>query len=140
MSIYWPIVLIVLSNTFYHICAKSMPNTINPMASLTITYLTGAVMSGILYFVLNPGENLLQQYTHLNWTPFVLGISIVGLELGNIFMYKMGWNINTGYIVQSVILAVVLLFVGFLFYKEMITWSKVVGIAICMVGLYFITK
>jgi drug/metabolite transporter (DMT)-like permease len=140
MSIYWPIVLIVLSNTFYHICAKSMPNTINPMASLTITYLTGAVMSGILYFVLNPGENLLQQYTHLNWTPFVLGISIVGLELGNIFMYKMGWNINTGYIVQSVILAVVLLFVGFLFYKEMITWTKVVGIAICMVGLYFITK
>ena len=140
MSLYLPIILIVLSNVFYHVCAKSMPNTINPMASLTITYFIGAVVSGILYFVLNPGENLLQQYTHLNWTPFVLGIAIVGLELGNIYMYKAGWNINTGYIVQSAILAVVLLLVGFLFYKEVITWSKIVGVAICMVGLYFITK
>lgn len=140
MSFYWPIVLIVLSNAFYHVCAKSMPNTINPMASLTITYLTGAVVSGILYFVLNPGSNLLQQYTHLTWSPFVLGMSIVGLELGNIYMYKVGWNINTGYIVQSAIVAIVLLFVGLLLFKEMITGSKVVGIAICMIGLYFITK
>ena len=140
MSLYWPIALIVLSNVFYHISAKSMPNTINPMAALTITYLVGAVFSGILYFVLNRGGNLLQQYTHLNWTPFVLGIAIVGLELGNIYMYKAGWNVNTGYIVNSAIFAVVLLLVGFLLYKEMITWSKLVGVAICMVGLYFINK
>lgn len=140
MNLYWPILLIVLSNVFYHICAKSTPSTIDPMASLTITYLTGAVFSGILYFVLNRGGNLLQQYTNLNWTPFVLGIAIVGLELGNIYMYRVGWNINTGYIVQSAILAIALLLVGFLLYKEMITWSKIVGVAICMVGLYFVTK
>ena len=140
MSLYWPIAVVVLSNIMYHISAKSMPDTLNPMASLTITYLIGAVSSGILYYAVNRGGNLLAEYTHLNWTPILLGISIVGLELGNIYMYKAGWNINTGYIVQSSIFAVALLVVGFLLYKEAISWTKLVGIAICMVGLYFINK
>ena len=41
---------------------------------------------------------------------------------------------------QSVILAIALLLVGFLLYKEAITPNKVIGIAICMVGLYFLNK
>lgn len=140
MSLYWPILLIVISNVFYHICAKSTPEGINPLASLTITYIVGAIASIILYFVTNHNGNLLHEYTHLNWTPFVLGISIVGLEFGNIYMYKVGWNVNTGYIVQSAIFAVALLIIGFLLYNEAITWTKIVGIVICMVGLYFIKK
>jgi drug/metabolite transporter (DMT)-like permease len=93
-----------------------------------------------LYYALNRGGNLLQEYTHINWMPFGLGFAIVGLELGNIYMYKVGWNINTGYMLQSAIIAVALLIVGFLVFKEVITWSKLVGIAICIVGLYFINR
>ena len=65
---------------------------------------------------------------------------MVGLEAGSIYMYRVGWNINTGSTVQSVILAIALLLVGFLLYKEAITPNKVIGIAICMVGLYFLNK
>ena len=32
----------------------------------------------------------------------------------------------------------VLIFVGFLLYHEALTWNKLVGIAICLVGLTFI--
>ena len=35
----WPIALVVFSNVVYQICAKSMPRGINPLASLTVTYL-----------------------------------------------------------------------------------------------------
>ncbi len=140
MSLYWPIALIVSSGIFYHVCAKSVPDTINPMAALTITYLIGAVSSVVLYYALNRGGNLLQEYTHINWTPFGLGIAIVGLELGNIYMYKVGWNVNSGYVLQSAIIAVGLLFVGYLVFKEVITWTKLVGVAICIIGLYFINK
>ena len=75
----WPIALVVLSNVAYQICAKSVPDSMNPLASLTITYLIGAVASGILYYVLNRGGNLIREYDKMNWAPIVLGIVIVGL-------------------------------------------------------------
>ena len=44
----WPIALVVLSNTVYQICSKSMPLEVHPFASLTMTYLVGAVLSGVM--------------------------------------------------------------------------------------------
>ncbi|WP_010244315.1 EamA family transporter [Acetivibrio cellulolyticus] len=140
MNIYWPIALIVISNIFYNICSKQTPDSINPLASLTITYIIGAITSGVMYFVLNRDGNLLREYNHLNWTAFVLGIAIVGLEAGSIYMYKAGWNINSGQLLYSSILAIALIFVGYFLYHEVITWTKVVGITICLIGLVFISK
>lgn len=70
-----------------------------------------------------------------NWIPFVLGLVIVGLEVGFIYAYKAGWKISTAQIVTSSILGVILIFVGYIGYKESITWNKIVGIIVCLVGL-----
>ena len=134
----WPIFLIVFSNVIYQICAKSVPEGMNPLASLTITYLVGAAASLILYYVSNCHANILREYSKTNWAPFVLGIAIVGLEVGFIYAYKAGWQVSTASIVQSAFLAVILIFVGFMLYKETLSWNKVVGIFICLIGLLFI--
>ena len=134
----WPIALVVLSNVVYQICAKSVPEGINPFASLTVTYLVGAVASAVLFFALGSGGNLLKEYGKLNWAPVVLGIVIVGLEAGWIYAYKAGWQVSTGFIVQSSFLAAVLLLVGYFLYHEALTWNKLVGVAICLIGLVFI--
>ena len=134
----WPIVLVVLSNVGYQICAKSVPGNMNPLASLTVTYLVGAATSGILYFVLNRSGNLIREFDKINWAPIVLGIVIVGLEVGWIYAYKAGWQVSKGFVVQSAFLAVALIFVGYLLYKETLTWNKLVGIVVCFIGLVFI--
>ena len=139
MEMYWPIALIVLSNVFYHLCAKSTPASINPLAALTVTYVVGALASGLLYYALG-GGNLLREYRELNWSSFVLGLAIVGLELGSVYMYKVGWDISVGQLVYSAILAVILLILGYFLYHEAINPAKLAGIAICMVGLYLINK
>lgn len=131
----WPLVLVVLSNTFYQVCAKSVPGGINPLASLTVSYSVGAIISLILYFALNKNANLIEEYKHINWAPFVLGIAIVGLEVGYIYAYKVGWPVSIAQIVQAAMLAVILIFVGFFFYKEAITLNKIVGIVVCLIGL-----
>jgi drug/metabolite transporter (DMT)-like permease len=100
----------------------------------------GAVASGALYYALNRGGSLLQEYQHLNWTFYVLGIAIVGLEAGYIYMYKAGWDINSAQVLCSSLLAIALLLVGYLLYHETITWTKVMGIIICLVGLVFLNK
>lgn len=131
----WPLGLVVLSNVFYQICAKSVPEGMNPLASLTITYLVGAAASLLLYYALNKDANILKEYSKVNWAPFVLGIVIVGLEVGFIYAYKVGWPVSTAQIVQAAVLAVILIIVGYLLYKESITWNKILGILVCLAGL-----
>ena len=138
LSYAWPIALLVLSNTLYQICAKSVPKEMNPLASLTVTYLVGAAASGALYYALNRDCNLIREYGRMNWATVVLGVVIVGLEVGWICAYKAGWQISTGFIVQSAFLAVTLILVGYLLYHEALTWNKLVGVGICLVGLFFI--
>lgn len=134
----WPIALVVLSNIVYQVAAKSAPNDMNPLASLTITYSIGAIASAVLFFVTCKGGNLIREYGKLNWAPFVLGFAVVGLEVGFIYAYKAGWQVSTASIVQSSFLAIALIFVGYFLFKEPFSWNKLVGIVICMVGLVFI--
>lgn len=140
MSMLWPIALVVLSNIIYQICAKGVPKNMDPMASMTITYLVGAVCSAIMYFIMNKNGNLLQECTKTNWATIFLGISVVGLEIGFIYAYKNGWSVSTASIVQSAFLAIALLFVGALLYHEAISISKIIGIGCCLVGLIFLNR
>ena len=130
--------LLIVSNTVYQICAKSVPEGMNAFASLTVTYLVGAVASLILFFGLEKDGNLLREYQKMNWAPAVLGVVVVGLEVGWIYAYKAGWPVSTGFIVQSAFLAVALLAVGYFLYRETLTWNKIVGVVICLIGLGFI--
>ena len=138
LSFIWPIALVVFSNVIYHISAKSAPKELNPLASLTVTYLIASLTSGILFFILNHGGNLLREYQKLNRTPFILGIVVVGLEAGFLYAYKAGWEVSKASLVQSTFLAVALLFAGRLFYGEELTWNKLLGAAVCLIGLAII--
>ena len=133
----WPIALVVLSNVIYQICAKSVPNHVNPFASLTITYIVGAISSVVLYFLLG-GGNLVKEIGKMNWASYALGLAIIGLELGFLYVYKAGWQISTASIVQSSFLAVILIFVGMFLYNEALTWNKIIGVIVCLIGLVFI--
>jgi len=134
----WPVALVVFSNTVYQIAAKQMPEKIDPLASLTVTYLVGAAASLLFYFMINRNADLMREYGELNWAPFALGIAVVGLEVGMIYAYKAGWAVSMLSVTQSTILAIVLIFVGALAFGETITWNKILGVFVCMGGLALI--
>ena len=138
LSYAWPLALVVTSNIVYQVCAKSMPESMNPFASLTIIYLIGTLASAARFFVLGNGASLFEEYRKMNWAPVVMGLVVVGLEAGWIYAYKAGWQVSTGFIVQSAFLAVGLLVVGHLLFGETIGWNKVVGVILCLIGLGFI--
>ncbi len=134
----WPISLVIICNTMYQICSKSMPKEVNPLASLTVTYFVGTCFSALLYFLTNSCGNLLHEYKKINWVPFVFGLTLVGLEVGYIYAYKAGWQISKASIVQSSFVTVGLIFIGWLLYNEALTWNKLAGIAVCIAGLVLI--
>ncbi len=141
MAYFWPLILVVASNTVYHICAKSLPESVDPLASLTVTYLIGSIFSGILYFVTNRGgANLLHEYSQMNWAPYLLGLAVVGLEAGSMHAYKAGWPVSAFQVSSAAAIATILVFIGYLVYHEAITVNKLMGLALCLTGLFFLNK
>lgn len=113
MAYFWPLILVVASNSVYHICAKSLPESVDPLASLTVTYLIGSIFSGILYFVTNRGgANLLHEYSQMNWAPYLLGLAVVGLEAGSMHAYKAGWPVSAFQVSSAAAIATILVFIG----------------------------
>ncbi len=139
LSYVTPIAIIVACGVIYHISAKYTPTGLDPLASLTVTYAVGTAVSAVLYYVFNRNGNLIRECASVNWTAFALGACVVGLEAGSILMYRAGWNVNTGYVVHSSILAILLLFLGFFLFGEAITFKKVAGIALCLGGVLLLT-
>ena len=107
----WPVALVVLANCVYNITTKSTPSQANAFASLTVTYLTAAAAS-LALLLAGRGGGALGEFSSLNWTAPVLGLSAVGLEVGYIFLYRAGWKVNTGPLVANLCLAIALVFLG----------------------------
>ena len=140
MKMYIPIAVMVFMDVVYQLSAKQTPAVINPFASLTVTYFIGSVLSAVMFFATSRGGSLFREWHSLNWAAFVLGFAVVGLEAGNVYMYRVGWNVNTGYVVKSILSGIALLIAGYLVYREQLTVTKTGGIAVCMLGLYLINK
>lgn len=136
----WPLLLIIASNCFYNICTKSMPEEVNPFGALTVTYLTGAIVSALLFVASVKPGNVISEISKVNHAAFVLGLSIVGLEAGYVFLYRAGWKISNGALTANICLAVALLIIGVLLYREAISLRQVVGMAVCGVGLFLISR
>lgn len=137
---YLPVIIIVGSNVFYHILAKNIPQQLNPMISLVVTYLSAAIFALILFFLTDSTRDFVSQFKHVNWIPVVFALAIVGLEFGNIMLYRAGWNISIGSLVYNIALALILVFVGLFLYKEHISLQQYIGIGLCVAGLIFINK
>jgi len=84
------IVLIVALNIFYNISQKSTPEKANPFGALLISYLVAALLTGLALLFFRTNGSVIQSFKQLNWTSLVLGISIVGLELGFLMAYRAG--------------------------------------------------
>lgn len=137
-SYIWPIALVVVSNIVYHICSKSVPGDADPFACLTVTYAVGAALCAAIYFLTNRHAQLLRELQKLNWAPIVLGVVVVGLEVGFVYAYRAGWAVSRAFIVQSAFLAVALVVVGLTLYHESVSWNKLLGVGICLVGLVLV--
>lgn len=139
MSLYYfSILLVVASNILYHLSQKSTPSGVNPLVSLIVTYTTALIFSLIILPFYPSKENIVASLGKLNWASIALGISIVGLELGFLLAYRAGWNISLAQFFATVLITLLLIPIGILFFQEKLTLINVVGILLCLGGFMLI--
>ena len=137
---FFSIVIIVASNVFYNICQKSTPQKVNPFAALFVTYLSALLLTGAILIFDRSEKNFIDNFKGINWTSYVLGICIFGLEFGYLMAYRAGWNISIGSLVANIILAILLIPIGIIVYKEGFDLNRIIGAAFCIIGLLLINK
>jgi len=134
------IVLIVVSNILYNVCQKSTPQKANPFITLLITYVTASIFALVAFKFYKTDKGFFQSLTELNWTSIALGFSIVGIEFGYLMAYRTGWNIGIGSLLANIILAIVLIPIGVLFFKDGFGVNKIFGVLFCIIGLILMNK
>ncbi|WP_405309112.1 EamA family transporter [Methanobrevibacter sp.] len=137
-NLLWPILIVILSNTFYNICMKSMPSDVNPFGALMVTYIVSAVITSIIFVFMVKPSNVMFELSKVNWTSIILALVLVGLEVGYVFVYRVGWSVSTASVVANICLACVLLVVGYFLYRENVSLRQILGIFVCMIGLILI--
>ncbi len=135
LSYLWPMALVVAANILYNISSKSLPKDCSPFVALIVTYITAAFLSFVGFFVFETQKNIVTAFQKVNWTGIALGVSMVGLEIGFIFLYRSGWKISMASLVANILLAIALIIIGMLCYREHISLQQAIGIIVSIVGV-----
>lgn len=135
-STWWPILLVVASSVGYQVGLKEVSGVGDPMISLMVTYLAASVVSFVIYFFLSWGkESFLRGVLSVNVSAMGLGLAIVGIEVGTLFMYRAGWAVNVAFVVANSLIVAALMLTGFLLYKEKLTLRQLIGVGISLAGI-----
>lgn len=137
-SYYLPFCIAVTAAVAHAIFAKAVPQKTNTWLSLTATYGASAIFCLLLFFATAADKNIIQQYQNINVYAALLGFAVIGLEFGFIEMYKKGWPVSQAGLLTNSMAAVLLVLIGFFAYKEQISLRQLIGIVICIIGMFMV--
>ena len=135
-STWWPLLLVVLSGVGYQVGLKEVSGIGDPMISLMVTYLAASAVSFMIYFFQSLGkESFFRGVFSVNVSAMGLGLAIVGIEVGTLFMYRAGWAVNVAFVVANSLIVAALMVTGFLLYKEKLSLRQLIGVGISLAGI-----
>lgn len=133
-----PVILMIVANTLYSVTAKVTPTDVDTFASVSLTYLVCIVYALIMFFITSSNKNYFKEIKKANWTSPVLGACLVCLEVSTILLFRVGWELSVGLLLAYVLLAVVLVILGRVVYKEKLTAKRIIGIVISLAGVVLV--
>ncbi len=132
---YFSITLAILSSALYHFSQKLIPANVNPLVSVTVTYLVSVGLCLILLVFLPPENGLVAALGQLNWATFLLAFSLVGLEVGFLLVYRSGWQIGLAAVLVNVVASLILVPLAIFVFKDKLSLVNIIGILVCLAGL-----
>jgi multidrug transporter EmrE-like cation transporter len=132
---YFSISLAIASSALYHFTQKQIPAGVSPSVSVIVTYVVSLAMCFILLFFLPPENGFMAALKQLNWASYILALSLVGLEVGFLLVYRAGWNIGIAAVLTNVAASLILVPVAIFVFKDKLSLINIIGILVCLAGL-----
>ena len=139
LTLVGPPLLVIGGSLLYHIAAKSVPKTVAPLAALIGVYFTALVASIVAYAVAN--RTALSPISAIGHpTIAAVGLGVLMIELGFLLTYRAAWPVSMASVMMNGIVAVLLLPVGAALFGETITFVRLMGVVLCLLGLTLLQK
>ena len=139
MQFAW-LLLAIVTTVGYHLVMKATPAAVNPFLSLAASYTLGATVFFACYALSPDAPPLREALKPLNWTVFALVVSVIGLDIGFLMLYRTGFDVSLGQIVTQSGAALILLVAGVALFKEKISAANLAGVVLCVVGFWLINR
>jgi uncharacterized membrane protein YdcZ (DUF606 family) len=139
-SFYLPIAMTIFGGVLYHVSQKSLPETANPFHILIIAYLAGIILLAGASLFYATEKSFLNSVKEVNWAVFVVGIGASFIEIGFLLAYRSGWDLSKVNVISNIGMAVLLIPIGIILFKEKISLMQALGVALCMLGLILLTR
>ena len=122
----------------YNLVQKNQPVAVHPFQILSVAYLTAAIVSVAIHRTV-PSMGVTSLKSAL-LPAACLGLTIIVVEVGFMFVYRSGWKIGLASTVSTAAASAVLLPIGVVFLRDHITTVNLMGIALCVAGLFLISR
>ncbi len=139
-TFYLPLVLTVGGNVLYHVSQKSVPKAASPYLTMMLAYVVGIVVCALCAVFYPTDRPFFASLREVNWTAAAIGLGAVTVELGYLLAYRLGWNISLAPVLTSAGVALILIPVGLVAFKEQLSVLNVVGVVCCLVGLFLVMR
>ncbi|MFN0109537.1 MAG: hypothetical protein ACKVZH_11840 [Blastocatellia bacterium] len=139
-SFYFPILMTIGGGALYHVGQKAIPPTLHPFMAVIVAYSIGIVVcvAGLVFD--SGGRSISASAKDLNWAVVAVGVGAVIIEIGFLLAYRNGWNLNAASVVCNISVALLLIPIGLLAFKEHLSMRSAAGIGFCLIGLYLLSK
>ncbi|MFT5500942.1 MAG: multidrug transporter EmrE-like cation transporter [Woeseiaceae bacterium] len=127
----------IASVVAYQVSMKSIPHDLNPISALVTFYLT-ALICTVIAAKFVPVSTPNWSIAEFSWAAVIVGIAIVGIELGFLLMYRSGWHLSVAPLVTIGGATVLLAPIAMLIFKQPFSARYFVGLVLCLYGLYLL--
>jgi predicted membrane protein len=138
MSYYLPMGLLILSIVVYQVAFRMVPKGLSSWHILFVVYALGAILTFLLG--LQEKTPLWQTIKQMNVAIVILTLGVVGIELGYLLVFRAGWPLTRVGLTSNVGVALLVIPIGILFFKERLSLVNIAGIALCVLGLILVVK
>lgn len=132
--------LAIASTVAYHLVTKLMPVDAHPIASLFVAYVFGSLLCAAILLAMPSAAGFRGHLAPVNWTAPALAVVVVVIDLAFILLYRGGFPVSLGALVTQASAAILLLALGWLFFKDRLTAAQLAGVVLCLAGLWLVNR
>ena len=126
---YFSIMLAICSSTLYHFSQKQIPEGVNPVISVIVTYIVSLILCFVLLYFLPPKEGILQAARQLNLRQLRAGALVSGPRGRLSACLPVGLEYRAGpAVLVNVVASLILIPVALLVFKDKLSWVNILGI------------
>ncbi len=140
LPVWAPLLLVVGGSVMYHLSAKSIPSTYDPMAALIGLYATALAGAVVVVAATRGAKTPLAPLRVWHPTIAMVGVGALLIEMGFLLAYRGGLAVGTTSVIANGIVAVLLVALGSWWFGEAFTTVKVVGVLLCLAGVALLQR